>query len=183
MSQKIDSRVVKRYASALFSAAQKTSAVEKIQQDLDTLAQLWQGTPDLRRAMESPLVPDDTKLRLIEKIFANEVSPLTRSFLVVLVEKDRENILVDVQEEYRRQADTARGLLRAHAVVAAPLDASQQQALVAGLQQRTGKMIALDVNVDPAILGGAIVRLQDTVIDGSVRGSLERIREQMLAER
>lgn len=183
MSQRVDSRVTKRYASALFSAAQKMGAVDTVQQDLDTLAQLWQDTPALRRAMESPLVPDDKKLALVDKLFAKEVGPLTRSFLAVLIEKDRENILVDAQQEFRKQADAARGLLRAQAVVAAPLDSGQQDQLVAGLQQRTGKKIALDVTVDPGILGGVVVRLQDTVIDGSVRGSLERIREQMLAGR
>lgn len=183
MSQTVDSRVTKRYASALFSAAVKTGAVDAVQKDLDTLAGLWQSTPTLRQAMESPLVPDDKKAAIVQKLFAQEVGPLTLSFLNILIEKDREDILVDVQREFRLQADVSRGLLRAHATVAAPLDDAQQKALVAGLQQRTGKTIALDVNVDPAILGGVVVRLQDTVIDGSVRGSLERLREQMLADR
>jgi F-type H+-transporting ATPase subunit delta len=183
VSQTVDTRVSKRYASALFAAAQKTAAVDVVQKDLDMLAGHWQSIPQLRQAMESPLLPDDKKLALIDKLFGKEVSPLTRSFLKVLVEKDRETILVHVQQEFRLQADSARGLLRAQASVAEPLDDTQQKALVAGLQKRTGKTIALEVNVDPGILGGVVVRLQDTVIDGSVRGSLERIREQMLAGR
>lgn len=183
MSRSADSRVTKRYASALFNSAQKMSLVEEVQKDLDTLSGLWKATPALQRAMESPLVPADKKLSLVEKLFAKEIGALTHAFVNVLIEKDREEILVDVQREFRLQADTSRGLLRAQAIVAAPMDDSMRQALVAGLQSRTGKTIALDVEVDAAILGGVVVRLQDTVIDGSVRGTLERLREQMLADR
>jgi F-type H+-transporting ATPase subunit delta len=183
VSQAVDSRVTRRYASALFSAAQKTGMVDAVQNELDMLAGHWETTPQLRQAMESPLLPDDKKLSILDKLFGTEISPLTKSFLRVLVEKDREDILVDVQRQFRQQADAARGLLRAKALVAAPLDPNQEKALVAGLQDRTGKTIALEVAVDPGILGGVVVRMEDTIIDGSVRGSLERLREQMLAGR
>lgn len=183
MSQLGDTKVARRYASALFNAARKLGSTDVVQRDLDTLVMLWNQTPALEKAMESPLIPSERKQAILEELFSGEFDTLTRSFLRLLVEKQRENLLRIVQEEYRRQADDAHGLIRAQATVALPLDDAQKQSIVAGLQQRTGKQIELSVNVDPGILGGVVVRMHDTVIDGSVRGSLERLREKMLLER
>jgi F-type H+-transporting ATPase subunit delta len=144
---------------------------------------LWDTTPALSRSLESPLIPADKKHAIIDQIFGKEADPLTRSFLHLLITKRREDILRTVEEEFQVLSDQARGLIRAEATVAAPLSEADRAALVDGLKTRTGKQIELDVRVDPVILGGVVVRMQDTVIDGSVRGALERLREQMLLER
>jgi F-type H+-transporting ATPase subunit delta len=183
VSSNADNRVARRYAGALFGAARRAARLDAVQRDLDTLAALWQQTPALRQMMESPLIPGERKFALVEQIFGTEIDSLTRSFLRLLIEKRREEILEEAQVEFRRRADAERGLLRAQATVAAPLDEGQRAALIAGLQQRTGKQVELDVGLDPGILGGVVVRMQDTVIDGSVRGALERLRERMLLER
>ena len=177
-----DTRVAKRYASALFHAGRRLGKTEAVQADLDGLVLLWQQTPALRHAMESPLVPPERKHGLMRRALEGKVDPLTLGFLDLLVEKRRESILPEVREEYLRQADAARGLIRAHAQVAVPIDDGQRAALVAGLERRTGKRIELTVETSPAVLGGVLVRMLDTVIDGSVRGSLERLRERMLRE-
>ncbi len=183
MSRVADVKVARRYARALFHAAQKLNRVDAVQNDLVTLVSLWNQNPTLEKALESPLFPADKKNALIDQLFAKDTEPLTRSFLHLLVEKRREEILRTVQEEFRILSDEARGLVRAEATVAAPLTDMDHAALVKGLQTRTGKQVELNVRVDPIILGGVVVRMQDTVIDGSVRGALERLREQMLLER
>lgn len=183
MSQVVDRKVAKRYANALFQTARQTGASDAVQRDLASLEALWSQVPALRHALESPLVPGERKHEIVDKAFAADLEALSKSFLHLLIEKRRENILSEVSEEFNRQADVERGLIRAEAIVAAPLDQAQESALVEGLKKRTGKQIELTVNVEPDILGGAIVRMQDTVIDGSVRGALERLREQMLHPR
>ncbi len=183
MSRVADSKVAKRYASALFAAARKLGKNDSIEDDLSALNQLWRQVPALRQTLESPLVPGERKHSLIDKALAKEIDPLSCSFLHLLVDKRREDLLPAVGEEYLRQADELKGLLRAHATVAAPLDHTQQTSLVAGLASRTGKLIELTVEVDPSVIGGVVVRMLDTVIDGSVRGALDRLQEQMLLER
>lgn len=183
MSHSGDDRVAHRYARALFTAASQLGKSDRVQSDLEVLAGLWRDTPTLRKALESPLIPAERKLQVLDRAFGKDVDALTSSFLRLLVEKRREGILPAVSVGYRALADQARGMVRAQAVVASDLEAEQQQELVAGLQQRTGKQIELTVRVDPQILGGIVVRLGDTVIDGSVRGALERLRERMLLER
>lgn len=183
MSKSGDSKVAKRYASALFAAAGKLGKTDAIENDLAGLDSLWNQVPALRRALESPLVPGERKHAVVDKALSDGVDPLSKAFLHLLIEKRREDILPSVREEFVRQADTARGLVRAEATTAVPLVDSQRAALVAALEKRTGKRIELSVREEPGILAGVLVRMEDTVIDGSVRGALERLREQMLRER
>ncbi len=183
MSRVTHAKVAKRYARALFNAGQKTGKTDAVRRDLATFEGLWKQAPDLKRALESPLVPAEKKHSIIDLAFAKDVDILSRQFLHLLVDKRREEILPVVGGEFAHMADAARGLVRAHATVAAPLDDLQRAAMVESLERRTGKIVDLQVTVDPGIIGGAVVRLLDTVIDGSVRGTLERIREEMLHER
>lgn len=182
MRQDGDTRVARRYACALFQASRRLGKMEAVQADVESLADLWGRTPALRDALVSPLVTMDRKHALIGRLFEGKVDTLTSSFLHVLVDKRREAVVPEVREEFVRLADDARGLIRAHVQVAAPIDEAQRASLVAGLERRTGKRIELTVETEPAVIGGAVVRMQDTVIDGSVRGALERLREQMLHE-
>ena len=183
MSRVTHAKVAKRYARALFNAAQKTGKTDAVRRDLATFESLWTQVPDLRRALESPLVPADKKRSIIDQAFAKDVDNLSRQFLHLLVDKRREEILPIVGEEFVQLSDAAQNLVRAFATVAAPLDDVQRAAMIESLERRTGKTVELQVSVNPAIIGGAVIRLQDTVIDGSVRGTLERIREEMLHER
>ncbi len=183
MSRITDAKVAKRYARALFSVAGKGGKLDAVQRDLSTVAAACKQSPELQRVLESPLVTADRKREIIDLVFKSDIDALTRQFLHLLVDKRREEILPTVGEEFVRLADEARGLIRARAVVAGPLDDLQHASFLESLERRTGKTVELTVDVDPAIIGGAVVRMQDKVIDGSVRGALERIREEMLRER
>ena len=183
MSRVAHIKVARRYAAALFESARKQGKTDSVQQNLATIEGLWKAAPDLKRVLESPLIPDERKHEIIDQTVGKELDPLTSAFLHLLVDKRREVILLTVRDEFVQLADAARGLVRAEATVAAAIDDVERAALVEALERRTGKQIELTVNVNPEIIGGVVVRMQDTVIDGSVRGSLERIREQMLHER
>src|SRR5437588_1376467 len=163
MSRITDAKVAKRYARALFSAASKTGKVDAVQRDLSTVNSLCVQTPELQRVLESPLVTADRKREIVDQIFTKELDVLSRHFLHLLVDKRREEILPTVGEEFTRLADDARGLVRAEALVAAPLDDLQRAAFVENLERRTGKTVELNVTVDENIIGGAVVRMQDTV--------------------
>jgi F-type H+-transporting ATPase subunit delta len=177
-----DIRAAKRYATALFEAAQKNGAIDDVERDIDSVLGLMHETPALRQLWESPLVPAGRKRDVVSRILGESLHPLTLSFLRLLVDKRREEVLESVQLELRLLADRARHLLRAEATFAIDPTPQERDALQRSLQDRTGENIQLTVHVDPEILGGVIVRMQDTIIDGSVRGTLERLREQLLQE-
>ena len=177
-----DIRAARRYACALFSAAQKQNKLEQIEKDMTALIELKQQSPAFRQMWESPQVPAGRKRELLRTMFEGNIDSLMLSFLRLLVDKRREDILEAVDQELRQQADTSRHVIRAEATFAVPPTSEEEQGLVRSLEQRTGESVILTIDVNPDILGGVIVRMQDNIIDGSVRGSLERMREQLLQE-
>lgn len=182
MSASVDTKAARRYASALFNASRAAGNTEAIQADLALLIGCWNRTPAFRRTLESPRIAAERKQALVATVFHQAIDPLTAIFLRLLIEKRREALLPAIQAIFGELADELRGLVRATAVVAAPLSDADRLNLLEGLRRRTGKEIDLAVVVNPELIGGAIVRLGDTVIDGSVRGALERLREAMLRE-
>jgi F-type H+-transporting ATPase subunit delta len=177
-----DIRAAKRYATALFEAAQKLQALDEVERDINSVLELMGQTKALRDMWESPLIPAGRKRAIISKLLGESLNPLSLSFLRLLVDKRREDVLEPVQLELRLLSDRARHLLRADVIFAVAPTPQEQTALQSSLQHRTGEQIQLTVHIDPSILGGVVVRMEDTVIDGSVRGTLERLREQLLQE-
>lgn len=177
-----DLRGARRYATALFGAAQKQNKLDIVGNDLRTLLDLMEQTPTLRQVWDSPLMPAGHKRDLLSKVLAASLDSLTLAFLRLLIDKRREYILDTVQFEMQQLTDAARRLVRAQATFAVAPTPEEQTNLIRSLEKRTGDHIDLTVSIDPAILGGVVIRMQDTILDGSVRGSLERIREQLLQE-
>ncbi len=177
-----DLRAAKRYANALFSTALKMDALDQIEKDLDSIHNLMLQNSALHEMWESPMVPGPKKHELLQEIFTDSISPLTQSFLQLLADKRRENILGEVRHELHLLADSSRNLIRAEATFAVAPTTDEQRLLVESLAARTGDRVELTCHIDPSILGGVVVRLRDTIIDGSVRGTLETLREKLLQE-
>ncbi len=177
-----DTRAAKRYATALFQAAQHEQSLDAVEKDIYNVMDLMRQNPALLDAWLSPLIGKTRKRDLLQKILGNSINSLTLSFLDLLIDKRREEVLPAIESEIRDLADTARHLVRAEAIFAVAPTPDEQTALIQSLEQRTGLHVQLVTHIDPEILGGVIVRMQDNVIDGSVRGTLERMREQLLQE-
>jgi len=186
-----DTRAAKRYATALFQIAQKSDSIDTVEKDIEQVVDLMHTSARLHDTWLSPLMPASLKRRVINQAFTEQgsdakpgeaISPLTLSFLDLLIDKGREEVLTDVARELRYLADIARHQIRVMAVFAVEPTEAERIALTRSLEARTNSHVQLTYHVDAGILGGVIVHLQDTLIDGSVRGTLERLREQMLAE-
>ena len=177
-----DLRASRRYATAFFNAAHKQNKLPVILGDLKTLLDLMNETPALRQMWDSPVIPSGRKRELVVKMFGTTLDPLTISFLRLLTDKRREFLLPSVQMEMQELTDSSNHLIRAEATFAVTPTPEEIAALTESLERRTGENVKLTVNVNTDIIGGVVVRMQDTIIDGSVRGTLERLREQLLTE-
>jgi len=173
--------VARRYAAALFEQAQKTNTVATAAEEMTLAAETVAQTGALRALLGQPLVTEERKKLALRNAFGDRVSPAVLAFLDLLVDKRRINLLPEVQREFARRVLEYRNIARAQAVTAVPLTPEETIALERSLEARTGKDILLETAVDPSVLGGVLVRIGDTVLDGTVRGNLERLREQLLA--
>jgi F-type H+-transporting ATPase subunit delta len=172
--------VVRRYAQALFDSARKQGVVDQVEDELKTVDQTLRAVPRLARVLRAPTIPRAQKKELLQKAFGARVGQLTSRFLALAVERRRETILGEIYGEYQRLANEARNILPVQVTAAVPLTDPERAALATALSNRTGKNVTLEVDVDPEIMGGLMLRMGDTVIDGSVRSRLKQLRSRLL---
>lgn len=175
-----DRSVVGRYAQALFGAAQKAQAVDEVRRDLGAFQDMLTQFPDLRVALRHPRLPSQTRRDLLALV-GKAMSPLTVSFLTLLLQKKRWDALPEVAGIYNRLADQLARVLSVGVVSPAPLSSLEVDSVRRHLEKAWGNTVSLKASVDEKLLGGLVLRVGDRVWDNSLRGQLERLRERMLA--
>jgi F-type H+-transporting ATPase subunit delta len=172
-----------RYARA-FAESVEASKLDPVAVggQLDDFAFAWKESPELRQFFESPVFPPAQKVALLDKL--NEkigLSPLVRNFIAVLLDHDRIGAVGEVIQAYRRDMDERQGIYEADIVSARRLDDGERRQLEAQVGQVAGGRVKVSYREDKSLLGGAIVTIGSTVYDGSVRGRLDRLKEQLVA--
>jgi F-type H+-transporting ATPase subunit delta len=175
--------VARRYAAALFMAAKRQNEVEAVEQDARALSEVLAREPRLMKFLDSPEILDERKEAMLRTAFGERVRPVLLRFLLLVFRKNRISHLSDMIEEFVARAEEARGIVSARVVTAVALGPDQTEALTAKLAALTGKQIRLRRDVDPGILGGALVTIGDRILDGSVQGRLAAIRDELTALR
>jgi F-type H+-transporting ATPase subunit delta len=172
-----------RYARA-FAESVEDSKLDPgaVSGQLDDFGRAWNESLELRQFFESPVFPPAQKIAFLDKL--NEkigLTPLVRNFLAVLIDHDRIGAVSEVIEAYRRDMDQRQGIFETDIVSARPLDDGERRQLEAQVGQVAGGRVKANYREDKSLLGGAIVTIGSTVYDGSVRGRLDRLKEQLVA--
>lgn len=171
----------RRYAEAAFELASRDGSFAAWRRDLDALVEVL-ADPRLA-VLGSPAVPLVARERAAREAIdrIGGVAPRSRNLVLLLLHRGRLDLLPAIARHFRRLDDDRQGIVAASAVSAAPLGAAEVRALTARLEAMTGGRVTLDLSVDPEIIGGLVVRLGDRLIDGSVRGRLERLRTRLVS--
>ena len=166
-----------RYAKALFGLAQDDHRHREVRAELENLRALFEESRELRDALLTPLHPASERKAALRAI-ANKgsVSPLVQNFLSYLIDQRRLIDFSAIVSAYGEFADEAEGLLTAEIVSASPLDDRRKDRLRRALSERTGQEVRLEIEVDPALIGGAIAKVGDLIFDGSLRTQLGQLR-------
>lgn len=169
-----------RYAAALFDLAESGKALDSTAKDLAALQKAIAESADLRALLTAPQISRADAGRAVAALAgAMGLSDLTRRFLGTLAENGRLGALSGIIRQYEAMLAAHKGSAVARVTAAHQLTAGQTAALKEKLKARTGRAMELDVTVDPAILGGLVVRIGSEQIDTSVRTRLERLGQQM----
>ena len=165
------------YAKALLGATERAANTEAVLEELEALlSEVFQRLPKLESALTSPRVGQEEKLRLLELAIGSRVSQSLLDFLKVLARRGRLDCLRAITRAARQQLNEIRGRVEVTLVTAEPLGEDSTRQAAERLQTALGQQIDLSTSVDPDLIGGAIVRVGDTIFDGSVINRLEQMR-------
>jgi F-type H+-transporting ATPase subunit delta len=170
----------RRYAEAAFEIALRDGTVDAWRRELDQAAEVI-ADPAVAEGVHNPAVATASRESAITKGLGSSVSAPVLNLILFMVRRGRIEDLGRVAAEFRRLDDERKGIIHAVATSALPLEPSDVKALTARLEQMTGRTVELAVETDPSLLGGIVVRVGDRLIDGSVRGRLERLRSQLVS--
>lgn len=168
----------RRYAEAAYEVATRDGTMERWRAELDGVAAAL-ADPAIGHALANPAVPVETRQAAVRQALGGSASPGVLNLVALMIRRGRIEGLPRVAAEFRRLDNTRQGITVATATSASPLTPDEVRALTARLEGMTGGRVELDLRVDPGLLGGVVVRVGDRLIDGSVRGRLERLRNQL----
>jgi F-type H+-transporting ATPase subunit delta len=176
-NEPIVSGMAGRYATALFEVALEQRALDAIRADLDRFDALVVASEDLQRLVRSPVFTADEQNKVLAAIAEKaEIGGLARNFLHLVTAKRRLFAIREMIRAYRALVARHKGETRAEVTVAEPLSETHLNALKSALKSATQKEVALDLRVDPAILGGLIVKLGSRMVDSSLKTKLNSIK-------
>lgn len=172
--------IAMKYAQAIFELAEDAQSIDEVGRDLRAVADAVEGQRDLEIFLEHPSTPREAKKEVVQQIFAHEVGELTLKILLYLIDKRRETILTDIARAYKNLTYEARGIVEAHVRSAMALTESETARLTQALEKRSGNQIVLRETVDPSLLGGLVVQMGDTLLDGSVKRQLSELKDALM---
>lgn len=173
----------KRYAIALFNAALAEDVLDQVHGDVTSFGQLLEREPGLRRFMSSLRVTGDEKRELIEKAISERASGLFVKFVLLLIAKKRTAAYDDIARAFVALYEDHKGVVAVRVVTAVPMDAEMERKAKDVVERRTGKKVKLEKRVEPRIVGGMIMFIENQVFDGSILNRLGDLGTALLATR
>lgn len=168
----------RRYAEAAFQIAERDGSMDDWLAAFDIADERLTDT-EVMRLLANPSLPLTTRTEILDRILGESVSGAPRNLLALLLRRGRFEDLPGISREFRRLYRRREGIVEAVVTSARSLEAAEVDALQARLVALTGSTVELSQRVDPGLLGGLTVRVGDQLIDGSVRGRLERLRSEL----
>ncbi|MEM6999808.1 MAG: F0F1 ATP synthase subunit delta [Pseudomonadota bacterium] len=168
--------IARPYANALFALAKRENAMDGWSRMLSVLAST-SAHPTVQTLLTSPNMPANAKAYRLAEVCGDELDDRGKKFLQALADNDRLDLIEEITGQYEALRAEEQKSLDVEVISAYPLDDAQTQALKSALNAKFEKEISIESRVDQGLIGGAIIRAGDMVIDGSVKGRLQKLGE------
>jgi F-type H+-transporting ATPase subunit delta len=176
----IGSMVAKRYALALFQLVREQQLLDTVEEELRVVKEVFYVNEDLKAVLQSPKVSREKKKAILTNAFST-VNKYVLNTLLLLVDRHRENEIMDVATEFSELANEERGIEAADVYSVRPLTDDERTGLSAYFAEKVGKKsLQIENIVDSELLGGIKVRIGNRIFDGSLRGKLDRLERTLL---
>ena len=174
MAKKANAR---RYAQAVFEIALEKNELDRWQTDLQSVVAAVSG--DFLAALESPKIKAEDKTRFINERLG-VINPLARNLMLLLISRSAIGIIGEIAAEYKRLLDNYRGIRAADVVTAVPIDDLEKMTLATKLGEMVAAKVEITSQVDPAILGGTVIRVGGKLLDGTTRSKLAALKKELV---
>jgi F-type H+-transporting ATPase subunit delta len=170
----------RRYAEAAFQVALADDELDRWQADLDAAVTML-GRPDVEPIVHSPAVPLDKRVEVVRQLLEPRIAPGPLRLVTLIVERGKVHALPRIRDEFTRLFNAHRGVVVATVTTAVPLTADETAAIRVRVEAMAGAQVELAEQVDPDLIGGLTIQVRDQLLDASIRGRLERLRDQLHA--
>ena len=171
--------IARVYATAIFELAWESQQTDTFRMELAELIRHLNSQAEFAVFLESPAISRDKKKQTLSRVFGDVFTELMINFLMVLADKDRLALLRPINQSYTDIEDAHAGRVKGHLRTAVPLSKNDEIRLTEQVGRALRKTVSLQTSVDPSILGGLVLTIGDTLMDGSVRSSLQRFAQQL----
>jgi len=172
--------ISRRYAKAVFKAAVSFNNLEEVYGDLDELSDKIETSREFRYFMLTPRIKKNRKKELIAELFKNKFSEVTISFLLILLDKRRQEYIKGINEYFKVLYKRHHKIMDVTTISSVELTGEEKDALKKTLEKITGKVIKIIDEVDPSILGGLIIKIENKIYDNSIVSHLEGLKKEMV---
>ncbi|NLV75460.1 MAG: F0F1 ATP synthase subunit delta [Tissierellia bacterium] len=166
-----------RYAYALFEAGLELNKLDEFKKDLEAIVHTLDMEPQIQDILSHPKISKDEKKDFVSNVFGKMVCQEMINFLYVIIDKRRESYLMSIANEFKKLFNEHENILEVTAITAVPMDKKVQDRLEIVLGNKMDKRINLRNIVDKDIIGGVLLRIENKIIDGTVKGQLESMRK------
>jgi F-type H+-transporting ATPase subunit delta len=172
--------LARRYARAVIEIGTANGTLDKMGADLRALATAMHSSPELVTALTNPAIRRADRRRVIEALLERiGAAPHTRNLVYLLLDGERMASVEAISREVNAMIEARSGRVSAEVTSARPLDATQLSQIINALEKLSGKKVAVTRREDPALLGGVVAKVGDTVYDGSLRTQLRTLRDEL----
>lgn len=171
------SKASRRYASALLQTSVEQDKLDSVLEDVTSINETLENSRDLVLMFKSPIIKSDDKSAVVDKVFGDQLDGITSRFLHLLINKQREDLVNEIFPAFIDAYKKYAGILTIKILTARKLSKKRYKQIENIFAKRTGKTIQSEVEVDEKLKGGVAVRLNDTVIDGTVKHKLDQLEQ------
>lgn len=173
------SDICKEYGEALFALGLEGNSLDKINEDLIFIGEVFAKTPEYAEFLQSPAIPKAERLNSVSETFAEHISEYAVSFLSILCEKGRAMLFGECAEEFKKLYEESKNVSLARVYSTVPLSEEQKERLKQKLENTSGHSVKMECFIDETLLGGVLIDMDGTQIDGTVKRRLQELKEVM----
>jgi len=170
-------RISRRYSNAMYDEAKSIGEVDKLSEDVDMVLKTIRSNRDLELFFESPIIDKVKKTSVVKEIFEGKVSQLTLNLMLLLIERHRDEHIVDILTNFLELKNEKEGVLTVEVTSAMELSDEEKKQIKEKIDSYTKLNSKPSFTVDPDLIGGFIVRIKDVILDASIRHQLEVLRK------